>query len=107
LFSSYEEKISSNSPSHTVIIDGKTMCYYDTLKEDEKKAFLILLSTASSAICCRLTPKQKANIVRLIKNIQGKVALSIGDGTNDVPMIMEANIGIGISGKEGTQVKFI
>jgi hypothetical protein len=29
--------------------------------------------------------------------------LSIGDGANDVPMITEAHIGIGISGKEGTQ----
>ena len=29
--------------------------------------------------------------------------MSIGDGANDVPMIMEAHIGIGISGKEGTQ----
>lgn len=29
--------------------------------------------------------------------------MAIGDGANDVAMIMEANIGIGIRGKEGTQ----
>jgi phospholipid-transporting ATPase len=29
--------------------------------------------------------------------------LAVGDGTNDVPMIMEANIGVGIQGVEGTQ----
>ena len=29
--------------------------------------------------------------------------LSIGDGANDVPMIQEAHVGIGISGKEGMQ----
>jgi len=31
------------------------------------------------------------------------VTLSIGDGANDVPMIQEAQVGVGISGKEGQQ----
>ena len=31
------------------------------------------------------------------------ITLSIGDGANDVPMIQEAKIGVGISGKEGLQ----
>jgi phospholipid-transporting ATPase len=31
----------------------------------------------------------------------GKSTLAIGDGANDVNMITEANIGIGISGLEG------
>ena len=31
------------------------------------------------------------------------ITLAIGDGANDVSMIMEAHIGIGIKGKEGTQ----
>lgn len=30
------------------------------------------------------------------------ITLSIGDGANDVPMIMEAHIGVGVRGKEGT-----
>jgi P-type E1-E2 ATPase len=34
----------------------------------------------------------------------GIVTLAIGDGANDVSMIQEANVGIGISGKEGLQV---
>jgi phospholipid-transporting ATPase len=29
--------------------------------------------------------------------------LAIGDGANDVSMILEAHIGVGIRGKEGTQ----
>ena len=32
-----------------------------------------------------------------------KVTLSIGDGANDVNMILRANVGIGIAGKEGMQ----
>lgn len=30
-----------------------------------------------------------------------KTTLSIGDGANDVAMILEAHVGIGIFGKEG------
>ena len=40
--------------------------------------------------------------MRLIKNDDPElVTLSIGDGANDVPMILEADIGIGLYGKEG------
>ena len=54
-----------------------------------------------SVICCRVTPKQKAEVVRLIKNSMKKITLAIGDGANDVNMIQEAHIGIGIYGQEG------
>lgn len=58
---------------------------------------------ANSVICCRVSPKQKADVVSLAKK-QGKyITLSIGDGANDVSMILEAHIGVGIRGKEGTQ----
>jgi len=32
------------------------------------------------------------------------ILLSIGDGTNDVPMIQAALVGVGISGAEGLQI---
>lgn len=34
----------------------------------------------------------------------GKTTLAIGDGANDVGMLQEAEIGVGISGAEGMQV---
>lgn len=34
----------------------------------------------------------------------GNTTLAIGDGANDVGMLQEADIGIGISGVEGMQV---
>ena len=37
------------------------------------------------------------------KRIPKKVTLSIGDGANDVSMILQAHIGVGILGKEGQQ----
>ena len=36
----------------------------------------------------------------------GSTTLAIGDGANDVGMLQEADIGIGISGVEGMQVNF-
>lgn len=58
---------------------------------------------ASSVVCCRVSPKQKADVVALAKTQGQWITLSIGDGANDVSMIMEAHIGVGIRGKEGTQ----
>ena len=41
--------------------------------------------------------------MNLAKSFGPWTTLSVGDGANDVPMIMEAHIGVGIYGKEGTQ----
>lgn len=55
-------------------------------------------------IACRVSPKQKAEVVNLIKQrYPDKTTLAIGDGANDVNMITAAHIGIGISGLEGQQ----
>jgi phospholipid-translocating ATPase len=40
-------------------------------------------------------------MVALVKKHLKKITLSIGDGANDVNMIMEADIGIGLFGQEG------
>lgn len=42
-------------------------------------------------------------MVALAKRNGTWITLSIGDGANDVSMIMEAHIGVGIRGKEGSQ----
>lgn len=47
----------------------------------------------------------KNKVVRLVKEGTGKTTLAIGDGANDVGMIQEADIGVGISGVEGMQVQ--
>ena len=53
-------------------------------------------------LACRVSPNQKAQIVKMVKGkYPDKTTLSIGDGANDVAMIMEADIGIGIAGHEG------
>ena len=53
-------------------------------------------------ICCRVSPAQKAEVVKLIKDDDPKlVTLAIGDGANDCSMILEAHIGVGLYGNEG------
>ncbi|XP_072959204.1 probable phospholipid-transporting ATPase 4 [Typha angustifolia] len=84
-----------------LIIDGKTLA--NALEEDMKNQFLSLAVDCASVICCRVSPKQKALVTRLVKEGTGKTTLAIGDGANDVGMIQEADIGVGISGVEGMQ----
>lgn len=50
----------------------------------------------------RTSPKQKVQILRLLKDKNIKT-LAVGDGANDVNMIQEADVGIGIIGEEGKQ----
>ena len=67
-----------------------------------KKHFLKIAKSCEGVICCRVSPGQKADVVRLIKNDDEQVVtLAIGAGANDVSMIMEAHIGVGLYGNEG------
>ncbi len=63
------------------------------------------MKACSAVIACRVSPKQKAQLVRLVKEKKGATTLAIGDGANDVGMILEAHVGVGISGNEGQQGK--
>ncbi|XP_017978203.1 PREDICTED: probable phospholipid-transporting ATPase 4 [Theobroma cacao] len=84
-----------------LIVDGKALEV--ALRGDVKDQFLQLAVNCASVICCRVSPKQKALITRLVKEYTGRTTLAIGDGANDVGMIQEADIGVGISGMEGMQ----
>ncbi|KAF7095101.1 hypothetical protein CFC21_097342 [Triticum aestivum] len=90
----------SSTESFALIIDGKSLTY--ALEDDVKFKFLDLAVKCASVICCRSSPKQKALVTRLVKH-SDKVTLAIGDGANDVGMLQEADIGVGISGVEGMQ----
>jgi magnesium-transporting ATPase (P-type) len=64
--------------------------------------FFELASMCKSVVACRLTPHQKATIVREVKERKKALCLAVGDGANDEQMIKEANVGIGIAGLEGS-----
>jgi len=85
-----------------LVIDGKSLTF--ALEKDLEKLFLDLAVICKAVICCRVSPLQKALVVKLVKKYQKEsILLAIGDGANDVSMIQAAHIGIGISGVEGLQ----
>ena len=92
------------SDTVALVVDGPALVHIFGDPEYEAM-FLRLTSICRSVVACRVSPAQKRMIVRLVKTgIKPKpITLSIGDGANDVAMIQEAQIGVGISGKEGKQ----
>jgi len=62
-------------------------------------------SCSESVIACRVSPIQKALLLKMVRKYvePTPTTLAIGDGANDVGMIQEAHVGIGISGLEGQQ----
>ncbi|KAJ6509889.1 phospholipid-translocating ATPase [Mycena vitilis] len=85
-----------------LVIDGTALLH--AFEGEQNKALLLRLATmCEGVICCRVSPLQKALIVRLVKDGLGSMTLAIGDGANDVSMIQAADVGVGISGEEGLQ----
>jgi len=95
--------VMTSLPSHVevcVVTRGSTMVYaYDPKNID---LFTEVTLKANAVVCCRFAPRQKQQIVEMVKRA-GKMTLAIGDGGNDVVMIQAAHVGVGIRGKEGLQ----
>lgn len=87
------------APTHALVIDGDTLKL--VLDENLRQRFLLLCKECRSVLCCRVSPSQKAAVVQMVKNGLDVMTLSIGDGANDVAMIQEAHVGVGIAGEEG------
>jgi phospholipid-transporting ATPase len=97
-----------------LVIDGKSLTF--ALEKEISKLFLELAIMCKAVICCksesrsytgirlpcagRVSPLQKALVVKLVKKNQNSLLLAIGDGANDVSMIQAAHVGVGISGVE-------
>nr|XP_056715233.1 phospholipid-transporting ATPase IG [Euleptes europaea] len=97
------------SQEYGLVIDGATLSLILNPSQDScsghyKNIFEQICLKCTAVLCCRMAPLQKAQIVRMVKNSKGKpITLAVGDGANDVSMILEAHVGIGIKGKEGRQ----
>uniref|UniRef100_A0A5F9CD22 Phospholipid-transporting ATPase n=1 Tax=Oryctolagus cuniculus TaxID=9986 RepID=A0A5F9CD22_RABIT len=97
------------SGDYGLIIDGAALSLVLKPREEGssgnyRELFLEICRNCSAVLCCRMAPLQKAQIVKLIKfSKEHPITLAIGDGANDVSMILEAHVGIGVIGKEGRQ----
>lgn len=90
----------NNRRDQVLVIDGQSI---QTVTEYNEKMFFTLACRVTSVICCRCSPTQKSYITDRIRFYTGKKTLGIGDGGNDVGMILTADVGVGIVGKEGKQ----
>ena len=84
-----------------LVIDGKSLTF--ALEKDMEQMLLELAVMCKAVICCRVSPLQKALVVKLVKRNLKAILLAVGDGANDVSMIQAAHVGVGISGVEGLQ----
>ena len=97
------QMLTKQARDNAVIVAGETLA---TIQADDDlvKEFIDLCEGANVVLACRVSPKQKAEIVQMMRaRHPDKTTLAIGDGANDVNMITAAHIGIGIAGLEGQQ----
>lgn len=88
-----------------MLIEGKVALFTILQTPELQDLFVKVAIRCDAVVCCRVSPKQKADVVELVmkKLEKGYVTLAIGDGGNDVSMIQSAKVGVGIAGKEGMQ----
>lgn len=110
------------SEDMAIVVSGKALSYiFPQRKLDDKKReilpsseelqaekerqllFLDICCRCKAVVCCRMSPKQKSQVVLLVKDNTKAITLSVGDGANDVAMIEAAHVGVGIEGLEGKQ----
>lgn len=100
---SHKHMIDGMKRKEAIIVAGASLLAIDNDIEI-RELFLKAATRVDVVLACRVSPKQKADVVNLIKKrFPEKTTLSIGDGANDVSMILQAHVGIGILGKEGQQ----
>lgn len=86
-----------------LVVSGDSLVHI-FYSEGLRVMFMELCAPCEAVLCCRVSPKQKQEIVYLVKQRYKKItSLAIGDGANDVNMITEAHVGLGIRGLEGGQ----
>ena len=92
-------KVVESSPRVALVIDGPSLPFAFSCGSK----LLAVSMKCEAVVVCRATPLQKALVVRMIKRGTDALTLAVGDGANDVSMLQEAHIGVGIHGKEGSQ----
>jgi len=79
-----------------LVIDGSSIT---NALANLRELFFEVSCIAPAVVCCRVSPTQKAELTEGVRRQTGQVVLAIGDGGNDVGMIMSADVGVGIVGK--------
>lgn len=83
---------------NALIIDGVSI---GVVIDSCLREFVDIAKDLACVVGCRYSPTQKAIMAAALKTMAGETVCCIGDGGNDVSMITEADVGVGIEGKEG------
>jgi phospholipid-transporting ATPase len=97
------EKIGESHCDAFLVIEGESLEVVFEKGSGCIEMFFKASQLCKTVVCCRVSPGQKKRVVQVMKERYQTINLAIGDGANDVSMILEANIGIGIFGEEGMQ----
>ena len=104
------EELQTRSESPSLLIDGNLIDkVFQQDNESVTSLFLKCLCDAPSVIIARMRKDQKQLISQSLKEYGKKGGkqivhvLCVGDGANDMGMIRESDVGVGIKGKEGLQ----
>jgi phospholipid-translocating ATPase len=102
---SSHSSMAKNVDKFCIVLDGAALSILLANPSQTRKLLSVMAHPqCEAAVFCRVNPKQKGLIVRSCRDrlSRGRV-LAIGDGANDISMIKEAHVGIGIFGEEGWQ----
>ena len=97
----YADKMPEIGSNWGLVVDGASLAV--VMPDPQNRLLLYTVAARCRAVvCCRMSPLQKSEIVKMMKESPGRpVTAAIGDGGNDVAMIQEAHVGLGIMGREG------
>ena len=77
--------------------------YIDKEKKCLKKDIEILIRKFGK-IFYRMTPRNKAELIEFYKSDNKSIVIMCGDGSNDIPAILESDIGIALNQKSNMQI---
>ena len=83
--------------------DSSSNIYIDITKKCTKKNIENLIRKFG-CIFYRMTPKNKAELIQFFKQDKKSIVIMCGDGSNDVPAILEADIGVSINQESNMQI---
>ncbi|KNE63375.1 phospholipid-translocating P-type ATPase, flippase [Allomyces macrogynus ATCC 38327] len=97
-------EIASGPNPFVMVVDGPTIARFYAMGGEPFAQFMALACTSTSVVCTRVSPLQKSLVVRSVREyMPNVVTAAVGDGANDIAMIQQAHVGIGITGREGMQ----
>lgn len=100
-----QSTVGKDNNKFCIVLDGAALSIVLANPNQTRKLLSVMAHPqCEAAVFCRVNPKQKGLIVKSCRDrLTSGCVLAIGDGANDISMIKEAHVGIGIFGEEGWQ----